>query len=94
MVELTDTERMLMELMHAEDRRAAEASQLRQARFLAGVAERTGIPLPMLSIHPQTGEIFDARADENGHVADETALSLSASPERLMPTHDETPVER
>lgn len=65
-MELTDTEKMLLELLQEKDAEAQRQSQQRMMRFLSGVAERTGIPLDALGINPQTGIITDGRIIDPG----------------------------
>ena len=60
-MELTETEKMLLELLQEKDAEAQRASQVRLMRFMTGLSERTGIPVDGLSINPRTGEITDAR---------------------------------
>lgn len=67
--QLTDGERMLLELLQEKDAEAQRQSQERSMRFLAIVAERTGIPVAVLGIHPQTGVITDARVAVEDHTA-------------------------
>ena len=60
-MELTSTERMLLEMLQAQDAEAQRQSQQRLMRFMAGISERVGIPVDVLGINPHTGEITDAR---------------------------------
>lgn len=58
-MQLNDTERQLLGLLREREAEAQRASQERLRRFLAGVAERTGIPVAALVVNAETGEITD-----------------------------------
>lgn len=80
-MELTGSERMLLELLQEKEAQTQRESRQRMTRFMTGVAERTGIPLNLLGINPQTGEVTDARsidaAPMNG--VDDTAVAVETS---------------
>lgn len=63
-MDLTGSERMLMEMLREKDEEARQASQQRMTRFLSTIAARTGIPLDAIAIHPVTGRILDTRPAE------------------------------
>lgn len=60
-MDLTSTEKMLLELLQEKDVQAQRESQQRMMRFLTSVSERTGIPVDVLGINSQTGAVTDAR---------------------------------
>ncbi len=82
-MELTGSETMLLELLQERDAEAQKASQARTLRFLASVSERTGIPVDVLGIDPQTGAITDARivrADRDTDEQPEVLADAQADP--------------
>ena len=86
-MELTDTERQLLQLLQDKEEQAQRESQQRTMRFLAGVSERTGIPVDVLGINAQTGMIMDARGQ-----AHEDA-GYDGEDESFDPSWDSQPVE-
>lgn len=71
-MELTNSERMLLELLQEKDDAANRESHQRRMRFMTGVAERVGIAVDALRINPATGEITDA--------SDTSASGVSGDP--------------
>lgn len=68
-MELTVTERMLLELLQEREAEVQRQLQQQMLRFLTGVSERTGIPVDVLGVNPQTGEITDSRIAAESRVA-------------------------
>ncbi len=82
-MELSAAEKMLLEILQEKDAEAQKASQARTLRFLASVSERTGIPVDVLVINPQTGAITDARivrADRSTDEQPEVLADAQADP--------------
>lgn len=70
---------MLLELLQEKEMQMQREAQQRMMRFMTGVSERTGIPIDVLGINPQTGVITDARiAAEERATPDETAADEAA----------------
>lgn len=71
-MDLTASERMLLELLQEKDAQAQRESQQRMMRFLTGVSERTSIPVDVLTINPQTGTVIDARSVDAEDAAEQS----------------------
>ena len=60
-MELTETERLALELVAEANTRARNEMSAREVRFMRRVSERVGIPVEHLQVNMATGTIIDRR---------------------------------